>query len=196
MRRMSPTESPLRLALVVGSTRDGRFGTVVAEWFAALVTERDDYELDVIELADLDLPAVWSRDPLPAVVEWRERLAAADVFVIVTPEYNHSYPAPLKQAIDLNTGEFARKPVAFVSYGGLSGGLRAVEHLRNVFAEVRAATIRETVSIHGTTTNFDADGWPIDPAVGDAALLLLDDLGWWGSALRAGRLTPASATSA
>lgn len=185
---MRPTDTPLRLALVVGSTRDGRFGTVVADWFAAVVTERDDFELDAIELADLDLPPVWTRDPLPSVVELRERLAAADVVVVVTPEYNHSYPASLKQAIDLNTGEFARKPVAFVSYGGLSGGLRAVEHLRGVFAEARAATIRETVSFHGTTTNFDADGWPIDPAAGDAALVMLDDLAWWGSTLRAGRL--------
>lgn len=189
---MRPTDTPLRLALVVGSTRDGRFGTVVADWFAAVVTERDDFELDAIELADLDLPAVWTRDPLPSVVELRERLAAADVVVVVTPEYNHSYPAPLKQAIDLNTGEFARKPVAFVSYGGLSGGLRAVEHLRAVFAEARAATIRETVSFHGTTTNFDADGWPIDPAAGEAALVMLDDLAWWGSTLRAGRLVDAA----
>jgi NAD(P)H-dependent FMN reductase len=189
---MTSPDAPLRLALIIGSTREGRFATTVADWFAAVVTEHPDFDLDVIDLAAMDLPAVWTREPLPAIVEWRERLAAADAFVVVTPEYNHSYPAPLKQAVDLNSGEFARKPVAFVSYGGLSGGLRAVEHLRGVFAEVRAATIRETVSFHGTVTNFDADGWPLDPAAGEAALVLLDDLSWWGSALRAGRLVDAA----
>jgi NAD(P)H-dependent FMN reductase len=193
---MTQLDSPLRLVLIVGSTRDGRFGTVVADWFAAIVTERDDFELDVVDLAAYDLPAVWTREPLPAVTELRERLAAADAVVVVTPEYNHSYPAPLKHAIDLTAGEFARKPVAFVSYGGLSGGLRAVEHLRGVFAEVRATTIRETVSFHGTTTNFDADGWPLYPAAGEAALVMLDDLHWWGSTLRAGRLVPAATTPA
>jgi NAD(P)H-dependent FMN reductase len=192
---MTTPEAPLRLALIIGSTRDGRFATTVADWFAAVVTERDDFDLDVIDLAALDLPPVWTRDTLPSIVEWRERLAAADAFVVVTPEYNHSYPAALKQAIDLNAGEFARKPVAFVSYGGLSGGLRAVEHLRAVFAEARATTIRETVSFHGTITNFDADGWPLDPAAGEAALVLLDDLAWWASTLRAGRLVDAASAA-
>jgi NAD(P)H-dependent FMN reductase len=190
---MTPTDTPLRLALIIGSTREGRFATTVADWFAAVATEHHDFELDVIDLATLDLPPVWTPDALPPILEWRQRLAAADAFVVVTPEYNHSYPAALKQAIDLNSGEFARKPVAFVSYGGLSGGLRAVEHLRAVFAEARATTIRETVSFHGTTTNFDADGWPLNPAAGDAALVLLDDLAWWGTALRAGRLVGAAA---
>jgi NAD(P)H-dependent FMN reductase len=189
---MTSPDTPLRLALIIASTREGRFATTVADWFAAVATERADFDLDVIDLATLDLPAVWTREPLPAIIEWRERLAQADAFVVVTPEYNHSYPAALKQAIDLNAGEFARKPVAFVSYGGLSGGLRAVEHLRTVFAEVRAATIRETVSFHGTASNFDADGWPLDPAAGEAALVLLDDLFWWASALRAGRLVDAA----
>lgn len=188
---MTLPDTPLRLALIVGSTRDGRFATTVADWFAAVATEHTGFDLDVIDLAALDLPPVWTREALPSIVGWRQRLTEADAFVVVTPEYNHSYPAPLKQAIDLNTGEFARKPVAFVSYGGLSGGLRAVEHLRAVFAEARATTIRETVSFHGTVTNFDADGWPLDPAAGEAALVLLDDLHWWGSALRAGRLVGA-----
>jgi NAD(P)H-dependent FMN reductase len=187
--------TPLRLALIIGSTREGRFGTVVADWFAAVVTELDAFELDLLDLAELQLPHIWTRDGVPQLTEWWERLAAADAFVVVTPEYNHSYPAPLKQAIDLSRGEFTRKPVAFVSYGGLSGGLRAVEHLRGVFAEVRATTIRETVSFHGTTIRFDADGWPLDPAAGEAALLMLDDLAWWADTLRTGRLATAEMTS-
>ena len=120
----------------------------------------------------------------------------ADAFVVLTPEYNHSYPAPLKQAIDLSQGQFARKPVAFVSYGGFSGGIRAVEHLRPVFAEVHAATIRESVSFHQAWERFDADGWPHDASVIDAAGVMLNDLAWWAATLRAGRLADSEVTSA
>jgi NAD(P)H-dependent FMN reductase len=185
-------DRPVRVAVIIGSTRVGRVGPTVAQWFARQARFRPDVDVDLLDLAELDLPMVLSSAPDDAVAAYRRRLELADAFVVVTPEYNHSYPAALKQAIDLNTGEFARKPVAFVSYGGLSGGLRAVEHLRAVFAEARATTIRETVSFHGTITNFDADGWPLDPAAGEAALVLLDDLAWWATTLRAGRLVDAA----
>jgi NAD(P)H-dependent FMN reductase len=180
-------DSPLRVALIVGSTREGRFAPVVSGWIAALIAERPEFDLDVLDLAEILLPAVWTRSSTPALVDYRSRLASSDAFVVVTPEYNHSYPAPLKQAIDLAGGEFARKPVAFVSYGGLSGGLRAVEHLRGVFTEVRAATIREAVSFHTAWERFDASGKPHDAGPGHAAAAMLDDLAWWASALRQAR---------
>ncbi len=78
-----------------------------------------------------------------------QRFAAADAFVIVTPEYNHSFPTPLKTAIDWHSTQWHAKPVSFVSYGGASGGLRAVEHLRQAFAEVHAVTVRNSISFHG-----------------------------------------------
>ena len=81
------------------------------------------------------------------------RLAGADAFVIVTPEYNHSFPAVLKNAIDWYHGEWSRKPVAFVSYGGVSGGLRAVQQLRHVFIELSAVPIRDTISFTSTGTS-------------------------------------------
>ncbi|MGO4429195.1 NADPH-dependent FMN reductase, partial [Streptomyces sp. MCAF7] len=115
------------------------------------------------------------------------RLAAADAFVIVTPEYNHSYPAALKNAIDWHNPQWHAKPVAFVSYGGISGGLRAVEHLRGVLAELHAVTIRNTVSFHNYGDKFDADGKPLDPECDAAAKSLLDQLTWWGLALRDAR---------
>jgi NAD(P)H-dependent FMN reductase len=186
---------PLHIALIIGSTREGRFGITVAEWVADVIEARADVSLDVIDLATADLPHVWTRDPVPELVAYWSRIDRADAFVVVTPEYNHSYPAPLKQAIDLSRGEFARKPVAFVSYGGLSGGLRAVEHLRPVFAEVHAATIREAVSFHGAWERFDADGRPIDPAAAAAAEVMLDDLAWWATALRSGRQADVAATA-
>lgn len=88
--------------------------------------------LDVIDLADFDLPAVYPRQPGPAAKAFIKRIGRADAFVVVTPEYNHGYPASVKQAIDLPHAEWQRKPVGFVSYGGLAGGVRAVEQLRQV----------------------------------------------------------------
>jgi NAD(P)H-dependent FMN reductase len=186
------TSQRLRLALIIGSTREGRFGDVVANWFSGQVWSRSDFMLDVIDLAELALPPVWTRTGSALLDSYWSSLDAADVFVVVTPEYNHSYPAGLKQAIDLSNGQFTRKPVGFVSYGGMSGGLRAVEHLRTVFAEVRAATIRDTVSFHAAWDRFDESGQPHDPAVPDAARVLLDELSWWGRALRMARVGDAA----
>ena len=119
---------------------------------------------------------------------FRARIDRADAFIVVTPEYNHSYPAALKHAIDLAHGEWRRKAVGFVSYGGVSGGLRAVEHLRGVFAELHATTVRETVSFHGPWNGFGEHDHPSDPASArQAVTVMVDDLVWWGRALRSGR---------
>ena len=107
---------------------------------------------------------------------------------MVTPEYNHSFPASLKAAIDLVGPEWRATPVALVSYGGMSGGLRASEHLRQVFAELHATTVRDTVSFHGGWACFDEHGEPHDRTGTDAAAtVLLDQLTWWGLALREAR---------
>jgi NAD(P)H-dependent FMN reductase len=115
-------------------------------------------------------------------------IAAAGAVVVVTPEYNRSFPGPLKAAVDSLRGEWAAKPVGFVSYGGISGGLRAVEALRLVFAELHAVTIRDTVSFALAWQQFDGSGAPKEPvAVNAAAGRLLDQLTWWAVTLRAGR---------
>ncbi|MFD7968812.1 NADPH-dependent FMN reductase, partial [Streptomyces clavifer] len=126
--------------------------------------------------------------PVPAAEPPSGRLARADAFVVLTPEYNHSYPAPLKELIDGHFAEWQAKPVAFVSYGGISGGLRAVEHLRQVFAELHAVSVRDTVSFHNAGALFDDRGRLGDPAAADAAVkTMLDQLVWWGRALREAR---------
>lgn len=178
--------SSLRIALIVGSTREGRFGPKVARWFETFAAARADIELDVIDLADADLPAHWTHELAPQTRAFVQRLGEADAYVVLTPEYNHSFPASLKQAIDIAGRVWTRKPVGFVSYGGLSGGLRAVEQLRLVFAELRAATIRETVSFHQFP--FDEAGEPLDTGGAEkAATTMLDDLVWWGNALLTAR---------
>ncbi|MGY3520493.1 MULTISPECIES: NADPH-dependent FMN reductase [Micromonospora] len=185
------SESPYRLAVIVGSVRDGRFGPVVANWFCRQASQRADLVVDLIDLAHV--PAALGGAPGAAAPDeprapFAERIAAADAVVVVTPEYNHSYPGPLKAAIDSVGAQWHAKPVGFVSYGGISGGLRAVEPLRVVFAELHTVTIRETVSFAGAHACFDAAGEPVDAGpVNRAATAMLDQLGWWAEALRAAR---------
>lgn len=124
----------------------------------------------------------------PQVQEMVDRLAEADAFVIVTPEYNHGYPASLKLALDAARAEWMAKPVAFVSYGGISGGLRSVEQLRQVCAELHMTSIRDGVSFHMCHGLFDEAGRLKDPAGPDAAAsTMLDRLLWWAHALRDAR---------
>ncbi|MFI2207388.1 NADPH-dependent FMN reductase [Streptomyces sp. NPDC020192] len=190
------TETPLRVAVLVGSVREGRQGRAVADWFLGTAAADPGLDLDVIDLAEVDLPLVlpgWGGKPSPetaAVLRGvSPRLAAADAFVVVTPEYNHSFPAALKNFIDWHhPQQWQAKPVGFVSYGGLGGGLRAVEQLRLVFAELHAVTVRDSVSLHGPWSGLAADGTPRDAEVcAGAAKGMLGQLAWWGRALRAAR---------
>lgn len=182
-------DAPLRLAVIVGSTREGRFGHVVGRWFAGEARRHGGTEVDLIDLVDVDLPATYPLRASESVQEFMRRLDRADAFVVVTPEYNHGYPASLKQAIDLVGEEWHAKPVGFVSYGGTSGGLRAVEQLRQVFAELHAVTVRDSVSFHSAHRLFDPAGEPRDPdPCNAAAKTMLDQLTWWAHALRAARV--------
>ncbi|MEU0382807.1 NADPH-dependent FMN reductase [Streptomyces chartreusis] len=185
-----PATEPLRVTLVVGSNRHGRFGPVVADWLLDHLRDRDDLVAEVVDVADVDLPT--SFEPTPeataALSGVTPKLARADAFVVLTPEYNHSFPAGLKNLVDWHFGEWRAKPVALVSYGGLAGGLRAVEHLRQVFAELHAVTVRDTVSFHNAGASFDDAGTLHDPSGPDAAAkAMLDQLAWWGLALREAR---------
>ncbi|MEU3183184.1 NAD(P)H-dependent oxidoreductase [Streptomyces sp. NPDC006923] len=183
------SHAPLRLAVILGSNREGRFGPVIADWFLSRTAERTDFTTELIDLAGTDLPTALSFDPGPAVraelAKVTSRLADADAFVLLTPEYNHSFPAGVKSLIDWHYSEWQAKPVGFVSYGGISGGLRAVEQLRQVFAELHAVTVRDTVSFQNARATFDDGGRPKDPTGCDAAAkAMLDQLAWWGLALR------------
>jgi NAD(P)H-dependent FMN reductase len=178
----------LRMAILIGSTRQGRFAPVVANWFAGYVQTRNEFVADMIDLAETALPDVLSNSPEPAVEALRPRLAAADAFVVIAPEYNHSFPAPLKTAIDWYSKEWQARPVAFVSYGGNAGGLRAVEQLRQIFAELHAVTVRSSVGFAGAWELFDATGQLRNPERHEkVAGAMLDQLAWWAHVLREGR---------
>ncbi|MFI5680986.1 NADPH-dependent FMN reductase [Streptomyces cellulosae] len=186
------TTQPLSLAVIIGSARGGRLGDKVGHWFARQAQARDDMTVDVIDVVDHPLPLAMpamGEEPAEHVRSVKDQLSArlhsADAFVVVTPEYNHSFPASLKNVIDWHLQEWAAKPVGLVSYGGMGGGLRAAEHLRQVFAEVHAMTVREMVSLHNPWGAFsDGDA----PEGADAAAKkLLDQVAWWGKALRTAR---------
>ena len=185
-----------RLAVIVGSVREGRFGPVIASWVAERAREHGAFDVDVIDLADIEIPlslpvvspkVAGENYPRPAVLgPVTARLAAADAFLVVTPEYNHSYPAPLKALIDWYFTQWTAKPVAFASYGGEVGGRHAVLHLENVFTELNAVPIRAGLvfSRHFVTWK---DGAPLDAEATGRAKELLERLAWWADALRAAR---------
>jgi NAD(P)H-dependent FMN reductase len=141
-----------RIAIVVGSTRRGRRSELVAEWVARLAEKRDDAEFVVLDLAEWDLPMFDEENPPalgkppqdPRVKKWAATVHACDGFVFITPEYNHSMPGVLKNAIDQLFYQWHHKAAGFVSYGS-AGGVRAVEQLRLVLAEVKVATVRSQV---------------------------------------------------
>ncbi|ASO17690.1 NAD(P)H-dependent FMN reductase [Actinoalloteichus hoggarensis] len=183
---------PLRLTIIIGSTRRGRLGPSVADWFKSRVADHGAFDADVIDLAEIGLPDVLvdEADDIPVeVTETAPRLAAADAHVVITPEYNHSFPAPLKTAIDWFFDEWAAKPVGFVSYGGVSGGLRAVEQLRLVFAELHAVDVRNSVSFADISAEVEVDGRRSfeNERADAAAVSLLDQLDWWAHALAQAR---------
>lgn len=186
---VTSTIDPLRVAVVIGSTRAGRFGPTVADWFVRQARLRDTLAVDIVDTGAVELPlAFGAATDHPSVAAATDTLARSDAFVVVTPEYNHSYPGTLKNLIDTHHTEWQAKPVGFVSYGGISGGLRAVEHLRPVFAELHAVTVRDSVALPHPWGRFDDAGELLDADAADtAAAVLLDQLTWWGEALRTAR---------
>lgn len=191
------SNAPLKLAVIIGSVREGRFGPVVATWFSEQARRHGGFEVDVIDLAEahipLELPAVPpAMDPNPqrpeGMTDLTRRLAAADAFVIVTPDYNRSIPASLKAVIDWHFTQWDAKAIGFVGYSGASGGLLAIEHLRQIFNELNAHTVRHYVSFPRYYLLFDDEGRlrePEEPAT--VATAMLDQLHWWASALAAAR---------
>lgn len=192
----------LDVAVVTGSTRPGRQAETVARWVLDRATRRGDARFELVDIAEHELHRL--DEPLPPLAgqysephthEWARRIAAFDAFVFVTPEYNHSVPGALKTAIDFLFAEWNDKAAGFVSYG-VDGGVRAVEHLRQIASEVKLADVRSAVSL---TFAEDFEGYTTFSPRGEqiqAVDLLLDDVLEWGHALRALRRTREEAKAA
>jgi NAD(P)H-dependent FMN reductase len=189
---------PLPHVLVIeGSTRSARFADTVTRWLIPIVEARPDLTAELADLRDWSFPyydrarpasQTTPEDYEEKVRPWAELVGRADGFIIITPEYNHGYPAVLKSALDALYGEWVRKPVAFVSYGGWSGGVRAVEQLRLVAVELQMAPVRGSVVLQFAPRLFDEEGRMQNaPFFEAAATRMLDDLAWWTRALKAAR---------
>lgn len=176
----------IRIAMIYGSARDGRFCDTVGRWVLSELRDIGGCDIAVLDPAELTFSASGPDERSVSIIE--ERLEAADAFLILVPEYNHGYPAVLKALIDSTYRPWHAKPVAFVSYGGISGGLRAVEQLRQVFAELHAVAIRDGVSLAHAWSQFDSAGNPFRPAQMKGPLIvMMRRLLWWAGALSSAR---------
>jgi len=191
----------VRLQLIIGSTRPGRAADKVIPWVTSQAVLHPAFEPEVLDLRDWQLPLFAEhmgsvgdpQDPTytgDIVRRWNRKIAEADAYLIITPEYNHSIPGELKNAIDSVFVSFAfrNKAMAFVGYsGGVGGGIRAIEHLNQVAVEVEAMPLRSTVIVPFVDSAFTAEGEPADPATAMSLQIALDDLAWWAAALHAAR---------
>jgi NAD(P)H-dependent FMN reductase len=191
----------LKIFVILGSVREQRFGEKPALWIRDRLSQDERLAVQLLDLRDFPLPHFdQPKSPLrvkdgdygnPVANRWAQKIAEADGFVIVTPEYNHGYPGVLKNALDWVYIEWRRKPVTFVSYGNV-GGARAIEQLRQVAVELQMAPIKSAVylpvAVYFAIMNEPA---PVDPAqfapVDQAASAMCDDLAWWARALREAR---------
>ncbi len=179
----------LNIAIIVGSTRPGRTADVVARWVHDSAQDRNDATFTILDLVDFDLPML--DEPMPPMSGkvihehtrgWGAAIKACDGFVFVTPEYNHSTSGALKNAIDFLYAEWNDKACGFVSYG-VDGGVRAVEHLRLIAAELKLADVRSQVGL--SRFNDIVDGSvEVGPRVRERLSTMLDEVVAWSKALQ------------
>lgn len=178
-----------RIAVVLGSTRPHRTGKAVADWVHERARQRTDAEFDLVDVADQDLPLL--DEPVPPAAgryskehtkAWAATVAAYDGFVFVTPEYNHSVPAALKNAVDFLYAEWNNKSIGFVSYGS-AGGTRAVEAWRLIAGELQMADVRAQVFLPFAS---EFDNFVFRPTEGATKGLetLFDQVIAWAEALK------------
>ncbi len=186
----------LRIGVILGSTRPGRFADRPAEWVMGLAQKREGATFELLDLRDypmpfFDQPKSPFREPSKneAAQRWAKKLGELDGFIFVTGEYNHSVPAVLKNALDHVYAEFNRKPATFVGYGN-AGGARAIEQLRLMLVELQVAPLRSAV--HLSREQFvgmllEGKTFADFPTLNQSGEAMLTELLWWAEALRAGR---------
>lgn len=186
----------LKIFVILGSVRQNRFGEQPAQWVMDELKKYHEIEAELIDLKTLSLP-MFDEPVSPSMnqgkyahqeaVAWAKKVAEADGFIIVTPEYNHGYPSGLKNAIDYVYAEWNNKPVAFVSYGGISGGTRAVQQLRQVAVELQMTPIRAGVHMPMYWSNLDEKGKMKPELYQSQVDTMIPQLIWWANALKAAR---------
>jgi len=185
-----------KIGVIIGSTREGRFGDKPAEWIAKIAKARGDLDIEIVDLRDFPLPffdepasPAWVPSKSEVAQRWQKKVASLDGFIVIAAEYNHGPTAVLKNAIDYAYNEWNKKPVAFVGYGGV-GGARAIEQLRLHAVELQMAPTR--AGVHILWTDYVAvaqQGKKLEELehLNQAAGVALDQLSWWAHALNAAR---------
>jgi len=153
------------LQIIIGSTRPGRLGPSLADWFAGVARDQGDFEVEVVDLKEIALPLFDEPGhPMRGAYEhdhtkrWSATVTRADAIVIVLPEYNHSFSAAVKNAIDFLHHEWAYKPIGFVSYGGVAAGTRAVQALKPTLTALKMVPVPESVNVPSFASHIDDDG--------------------------------------
>jgi NAD(P)H-dependent FMN reductase len=179
------------LQVIVGSTRPGRVGLPVSRWFADVAGEHGAFDVEVLDLAEIDLPLMdephhprLRRYEHGHTKAWSATVDRGDAYVFVTPEYNHSFGAPLKNAIDYLHNEWLHKPVGFVSYGGVSGGTRAVQALKPVVGALKMTALTDAVNIPFVHQQVEDGRFVPNEVTVKAATAMLDELERYAASLR------------
>lgn len=183
----------LKILVILGSVREGRMAEPIGRWVAETAQGREDLALELVDLQDWPLPFFPYPKP-PATGDypgelqqrWAQKVASADGYLLVAPEYNHGVSAVLKNALDMVFAEWGRKPVGFVAYGG-AGGARAVEQLRLTAVALDMAPLSSAVHLIRPGAKREGDRFNGDAHDAKALATLLDSLAWWGRALKLGR---------
>jgi NAD(P)H-dependent FMN reductase len=185
-----------RVGIILSTTRAGRFADKVGAWLLGLVATREDMEFELVDLRDYPMPffdepmsPLWAPPKSEVALRWTKKTATFDGFVFVTAEYNHGIPAVLKNAIDYVAHELARKPAAYVGYGGV-GAARAIEQLRLVNIEQRMAPLKSGVHIGGADAmDLLVHGKSLadKPHLVPSVRAMFDELAWWTGALKQAR---------
>ncbi len=194
----------LNLAVILVSTREERKGAAVARWFMEIAERFEGFNADLIDLAEVDLP-IYDEAKHPRLAQyehghtkaWSERIARADAFVFVTPEYNFGTPPSLVNALIYLHNEWNYKPVGFVSYGGVSGGTRGVQMTKQYVTSLKMMPMAEAVAIPFFTQHLNAETGSFDPGEmqAKAANIMLAELLRWATALQTLRAPVAAGVS-
>jgi NAD(P)H-dependent FMN reductase len=180
------------LRIIIGSTRPGRVGPAVAEWIAQRAREHGGFDVQVTDLAEINLP-MFDEPNHPRLQryvhqhtkDWSALVAGSDAFIFVTPEYNYGFNAALKNAIDYLHNEWGNKAAGIVSYGGVAAGTRATQMLKQVLSAVRVAPVMDAVNIPFVRDLLDSDGrFKPTELLEASATAMLDELLRWTEALR------------
>jgi NAD(P)H-dependent FMN reductase len=189
-----------KIGIILSTTREGRFAAKVADWLLELVAAHKDLAFEIVDLRHYPLPffderksPLWEASKNDVARRWTKKIESFDGYLFVTAEYNHGVPAVLKNAIDYVAREFARKPAAYVGYGGV-GAARAIEQLRLINIEQQMAPLKAAVHIGGADfvdVLLNGKSLADKPHLVPSVNAMLDDLAWWTRALAGARAAEA-----